>query len=211
MEWIPGYAKLFMCHLASEKAFVTEVKAALLDRGIDAFVAHDDINPSRVWESEIEEALQTCDAAALFLHDGFHESDWTDQETGFCVARGVLIIPLRFDLDPYGFTGRYQGAACTSKAPEVVADIILDAMLGDSRTRYATEDGIIEAVATSGSFKEANKRSFYLSRVKDLNIAHRVKRLTEALGNSQVDGGFNAAPTIRAILARYPLDDAPPF
>ena len=134
MDWRDGYQKLFMSHIATHKALVGEVAEELIDRGIHGFVAHNDISPSRSWEGEIKEALQTCDAMAAFLHEGFKESHWTDQEVGFCLARDVKIIPLRFDLDPYGFMGRYQAAPSRGKTAREIGDLVHDA-LDDSRTQ----------------------------------------------------------------------------
>ena len=43
----------------------------------------------------------------------FHESDWTDQEVGFALARRVPIMAVRLGRDPYGFIGRFQGLSAT--------------------------------------------------------------------------------------------------
>ena len=42
------------------------------------------------------------------LTEGFHESNWTDQEVGFALARGILVIPVKYESAPYGFMGRIQ-------------------------------------------------------------------------------------------------------
>lgn len=54
---------------------------------IAVFVAHAAINPTEEWQQVIEYALRSCDACAALLAPGFKESDWTDQEVGFCMAR----------------------------------------------------------------------------------------------------------------------------
>ena len=149
MDWRDDYVKLFMSHIAEHKALVGEVAEELIDHGIHGFVAHNDISPSRSWEDEIKEALQTCDAMAAFLHKGFKESHWTDQEVGFCLARDVKIIPLRFDLNPYGFMGRYQAAPSQGKTAREIGDLVLDALLDDSRTKRKAEDGIISSLKDS--------------------------------------------------------------
>lgn len=80
----------------------------LAKRSIDAFVAHDSIEPTEDWKAVILHALASCDACLALLTPGFHESVWCDQEVGFCIARDVLVIPLNFGLMPYGFFGSYQ-------------------------------------------------------------------------------------------------------
>ncbi|MGA3309432.1 MAG: hypothetical protein ABSD08_12570 [Xanthobacteraceae bacterium] len=45
--------------------------------------------------------------AALMTKD-FHDSLWTDQEVGFALARGVPVIAVKLERDPYGFLGKFQ-------------------------------------------------------------------------------------------------------
>jgi hypothetical protein len=59
-------------------------------------------------EAEIEKALRTCDGLATYLTSDFSASVWTDQEVGYCLARNVAIVPIRIDVNPYGFVGKYQ-------------------------------------------------------------------------------------------------------
>jgi hypothetical protein len=47
--------------------------------GVSAFVAHENIEPTK-WQDEIEKALLSMNALAAILMPGFHESKWTDQE-----------------------------------------------------------------------------------------------------------------------------------
>jgi hypothetical protein len=72
-----------------------------------------DIHPTKEWQDEIESALSSMDGFVALLTDNFHESDWTDQEVGFALARGVPIVAVRLGRDPYGFIGRFQGLGAT--------------------------------------------------------------------------------------------------
>lgn len=119
--WKQGYFKLFISHVAKFKEKASELQNALKIYGISSFVAHSDIEPSREWLDEIEKALHTMDALTAILLDGFKESSWCDQEVGFAVGKSVLIIPIKKDLDPYGFIGKYQSIHADGK--KSVADI----------------------------------------------------------------------------------------
>ena len=119
--WKPGYFRLFLTHVSTQKNMVSGVKGELANYGVDGFVAHEDIDPTKEWVMEIEAALTTCDALAAFLTDGFHESNWTDQEVGYSVSRHVLIIPVRIHLDPYGFIARYQALTPRDDKPATIA------------------------------------------------------------------------------------------
>lgn len=90
--------------------------------GISCFVAHEDIHPTKEWQIEIENALDSMDAFVALLTDGFHDSLWTDQEMGFAFARGVPIVPVKLGKDPYGFIGKFQALSCSwmTTAKEIV-------------------------------------------------------------------------------------------
>jgi hypothetical protein len=79
--------KVFISHLASHKQYAGAVKSYLYSYGVDSFVAHDDIEPSKEWQNEIEAALLKCDSLVALLHPSFHQSKWTDQELGFVMGR----------------------------------------------------------------------------------------------------------------------------
>jgi hypothetical protein len=103
--WRKGMLRLFVGHLATHRTFAAELQTALLDFGISGFVAHNDIEPTQEWQTQIETALATCDALVALLHPDFHVSNWTDQEIGFAMGRGVPTFAVRFGQDPYGFIG----------------------------------------------------------------------------------------------------------
>jgi len=102
------YFRLFLSH----KAEVKKEAAALKDRlhlfGVSCFVAHEDIHPTKTWQDEIEYALATMDGFVALMTENFHESDWTDQEVGFALARSIPMIAVRLGMDPYGFIGKFQ-------------------------------------------------------------------------------------------------------
>jgi hypothetical protein len=98
--WVPGQLRLFFGHLAIHQESVGQIGEALSADGVCAFVAHTSIEPSKEWEVVIESALRTCDAMAVFLHKGFHASNWCDQEVGFGLARRVPTLPIIIDEKP---------------------------------------------------------------------------------------------------------------
>lgn len=211
--WAEGWFRLFLSHVSAEKVYVSEVKQHLLDLGVDAFVAHEDIEPTKEWESTIEVALGTCDALAAFLHDGFRESRWTDQEVGYALALRVKILPVKFTEDPHGFIARYQAIPGWDREPAVLADAIFEALLADDATRQKATDGLIAALCDSMSYNQANARARRLHRVGDWTPA-RLERLATALKNDQVAHAFSAEPIINGLLRthrRPPVADDVPF
>jgi hypothetical protein len=59
--WSSNDAKIFLSHLATMKVEVSELRDELSRYGIKAFVAHEDIVPTKEWQTEIESALSSMD------------------------------------------------------------------------------------------------------------------------------------------------------
>lgn len=133
--WKPGHFRLFLSHLASFKVPTSHLQTALRKFAISSFVAHEDIEPTKEWQNEIEAGLKTMDALAAILMPGFQESKWCDQEVGVAVGRDVLIIPIRKGLDPYGFIGKYQGIQANGKKIGEVAQAIFDTLVKSPKTK----------------------------------------------------------------------------
>ena len=123
--WADGQLKLFVSHLSSNKERMSAVKAELGHWGVSAFIAHEDIEPSREWMDEVEAGLETMEVLAAVVETGFKESDWCAQEVGYALGRKIDIIPLRAGLDPFGFFGKYQGIQIKGKYPKDVANKIV--------------------------------------------------------------------------------------
>jgi hypothetical protein len=106
--WGDGGFRLFLSHKWEVRKETAQLKEKLSLFGISAFVAHEDIRPTRKWQDEIENALHSMDAFAALMTQDFHDSDWTDQEVGFALARGVPVIAVQLGRVPYGFLGKFQ-------------------------------------------------------------------------------------------------------
>lgn len=152
--WGSAPVSVFLSHIHDHRHFVGEVKAVLSRYGIDAFVAHDDIDPSRQWRDVIKAALATCHAFVAFLHDGFHESQWCDQEVGWALGRGVPIVPVRVGCNARrdGFLGEYQDITPRQESAWWVAEQIFKVVLADSRTNAVGVKALAEAFVNSWSY-----------------------------------------------------------
>jgi hypothetical protein len=110
--WKANCFRVFLSHKSEAKIKTSEVKSILEVYGASCFVAHEDIHPTKKWQTEIEKALLTMDVLVALLSERFHESDWTDQEIGFALGRGVPVIPVKIEQDPRGFIGAIQAIRC---------------------------------------------------------------------------------------------------
>lgn len=132
--WLAAHFRLFVSHLSENKGTATNLKSALEPYGISAFVAHEDIKPTLEWQEEIEKSLFSMDALVAILAPGFGKSLWTDHEVGLALGRGVVVLPIRYGLDPYGLLGKYQGLQGKGRTLREVAEAVFRAFLDNSRT-----------------------------------------------------------------------------
>ena len=103
--------------------------------GVTAFVAHDDIRPTRQWREEILKALNTMDAFVAVLTSGFSQSVWCNQEIGFAIAKRTSIISFKMEEDPPGFLGDAQALPWRKgKMAEDIAREIYDLLRNDLST-----------------------------------------------------------------------------
>ncbi len=181
--WDDNGFRLFISHKSSSKVTANKIKEEVRPFGISAFVAHEDVEPTREWQNEIENALATMDAFVALLTDDFHDSFWTDQEVGFAFGRGVPIIAIKSGLDPYGFIGKFQGL----KFNKITISLDLVKILMREPKML---DEYISAIEASSSWISANSISGPLGSIQNIND-RQVERLVNAFNtNIEITGAF---------------------
>ncbi len=189
--WGKNSFRVFISHKSQSevKDVIKELKDQLMVFGISCFLAHENIQPSAEWELEIEKALFSMDALLAFMTESFHESDWTDQELGFALARRVPIIPINHGRKPYGFIGKYQ--AITYK--EDLAIEIAKTFLQKEETKDKIMNSYISAVKNCPHYDHGNKLAKLLPEIKKLDEKGIFELISAYNENSQISGsyGFN--------------------
>ena len=209
--WGPsGSVRAFLSHKADSKVEAAGLKEELHWYGISAFLAHEDITPTREWQDEILLALRSMHLMIPLLTAGFQQSEWTGQEIGFALGRTIPIIPIRFGSDPYGFIGRYQAMNGTGQTPRDLARTLFELMLDNVRPEFRrlAKDAWVHAVSVAPNFRKANELSNYMKRVKgELSREDADSLLSAFNANSQVAyaDGFEQkfAPGFQDTLAPY--------
>ena len=128
--------RIFISHISKDKDKATRLKECLKAFGISGFVAHEDIQPTAEWQTEVERALYAMDAFIAIYTKGFSESFWTQQEIGFAVGRGVKIISFKMGEDPTGFISKRQALPHRRRLAEEIAKEI-DALLSEDELTAA--------------------------------------------------------------------------
>lgn len=200
--WQAGFFRLFISHTSATKDSAHRLKQALAEYNVAAFVAHDDIEPTKEWEAEIERALRTMDALAGIISSDFFESRWCDQEVGFAFGRSKLVVPICKDAIPHGFLGKYQGFKAQGLAPSAVAEKLIDILVGHSLTAQRMADALVERMATSRSWDISKRTVALLEKVRRLNESHVAKLVQSTENNSQVRDAFGVAERIQQLVTR---------
>lgn len=176
--------RVFLSHKNEVKAQTAKLKRELKSFGVSCFVAHEDIEPTKAWQDEIENALFSMDTLVALMTEKFHDSNWTDQEVGFALGRGVPIVSLKLERDPYGFLGKFQALSCSwgSAAMEIVKILVKH----DQGNNDQLLDAYIKAVKKCENFDEANRLSEILPSITKLSNQQASDLISAFNENDQV-------------------------
>jgi hypothetical protein len=140
---------------------------------------------------------------AALLTPGFHESKWTDQEVGFALGKGTLVIAIRLGLDPYGFIGKQQGLPGNLDACEPLASSIVDLLLKHKTTTDVMMEALISSFESAKSFNAPIAISKKMEGVKYIS-ADQLRRLESACAeNSIVKESWYVPEQIQKIVQRF--------
>jgi TIR domain-containing protein len=206
LPWEPGTVRVFISHTHPNAALMNEASKYLLNWRIDTFVAHVDIEPNREWERTIETALSTCDALAALITPDFAQSNWCDQEIGYCLGRQIPVVPARLGADPHGFIAKFQAVTLDPNPhPTHAADTMFRGLLQHPRLGDLLARPVVRRFAATGSFDGARNNFPLLARVPaeawDRDMVEMVERAVEE--NSQLKHAVLQEP-----IRGYPLPEA---
>lgn len=208
--WQKDHFRLFFSHTHPNKKLAAEIRADLLDKGVDLFVAHEMIEPTKEWMEEISVALATCDAMVALLTPDFAESAYCDQELGFALSRDVLIIPIRHGADPHGFISKFQALPgdTSQLASHHLAKGIFQVLVASQKAAAKLAPAIAERYAEAHSYDAARAN---LGRLQEIPADHWTPgmiELVEKAGreNSQLRHGVYYSEEIPAVVSRH-LDE----
>jgi nucleoside 2-deoxyribosyltransferase len=201
--WRKNMLKLFVTHLSAHRAYAAQLQEELLGFGISCFVAHNDIEPTLEWQSEIQTALTTCDALVALLHPKFHASNWTDQEIGFAMGRGVPVFCVRFGEDPYGFIGRFQAFNGASKNGRKLAKELFNAFRKNKQTQHLMANLIVALFVESNSFAVAKSNMNLLEELDVWDTAFPARLRSAVKHNSQLSDAFGVPEKVEALIKKW--------
>ncbi len=203
--WGEGRIGVFLSHKSTVKENTSRIKQSLARCGVAAFVAHEDIEPTEEWQREIERALFSMDALVALLSDDYHDSNWTDQEVGVAIGRGVPVIAVRLGTDPYGLMGKGQGlGGCRWEYPDGIAVEVFQLLHKRLPDRSRLFECALSAYAASVSFVDSAWKVEHLLSNFDALTEDQVQRVLKAhRENGQNNNSINGRRLLTRLLEKW--------
>jgi len=201
--WSLNYFRLFISHTSKYASFSSNLKIQLIKGSISGFVAHTDIEPTAEWQSTIEYALNTCDALVALVSQDFIKSKWCDQEVGYALGRGVLVVPVMVDANPHGFISKYQGLKGTGKNAEQIASGLEKILIKNPKSSPRMTEALVGQFENSNTFKEAKTNMGILEKLDSIPELLIKRILTAAESNEQILYSFGVPARAETLAAKH--------
>jgi len=203
--WQHGRFRLFISHHHKDKRRAATLRKQLDSFFVSSFVAHDDIDPTAEWQREIESALRTMDAMLSLNSPSFKTSAWTDQEVGFALGRGKLVVPIGLDgAIPYGFVAKHQAIVPAKEMGAAwVAQKVCAALMKNALTRDRMLETLVARFEQSPSYPKARD---YLAPIEEMasipqELLDRIRKAHDA--NDQIGESSGVAERISDLLRKH--------
>jgi len=197
----------FLSYSSKNKILAGNIKENLEKYDIDVFLAHEDIEPSEEWQNTIIEKLNQCSIFIPLLTEDFRISKFTDQETGAATILGKVIIPLKIDVDPYGFIAKIQGL----KFDELKLNTCCSSIIKKICDKFPAwghallQAGLITIFMKSSSFRNAEENAKLLEPCLDLFDAATLEKICDSiLTNRQIYDASNMPNMLKTWFHKVP-------
>ena len=175
----------FVSYSHVDRKFGQQAKDVLGEVGIDAFLAHEDLETSEEWRDRILSELRRCDLFVPLLSKNFLESKWAPQEAGFIASRtDVAIAPLSIDgTIPFGFLAHVQSSPIRDNV--ITRELLVEPLVKQFPRKILP--GLIRIAGKAGGFRSAERKMLALTKHFSLFTAEEAQALAEAsVRNGQI-------------------------
>ncbi len=193
--------KIFISYLSVESLLAGNIKDELDANGFETFLAHEDIQPTKIWMDNIFQNLKDTDIVLVLLTKGFSKSIWCNQEVGMGLALEKLVIPVKIDQDPEGFLSKYQ-ALKHEREEKFSIKKMLSIIAASEKYGQLFRDFLIETLENSNSYIDAEKNANKITGIKDFTTRQLEKIMRISISNNQIHYGFRA----KKLLLNYLYD-----
>jgi hypothetical protein len=201
--WTANF-RLFLSHVSASKIEANNSKKELAWYGVSAFVAHEDIEPTAVWQGEIERALATMHSLLALATPGFRNSHWCQQEVGWALGRGVPIIGLRAGEDPPGFIAASQALSADVAKHAEVAKGVVKLLAREPRTASLMRETLVSRIEETESWERLRELIDCLVEVTEVP-SEQLDRLDHACVTNQHLKTNRSLSVLKAFIAKHRL------
>ncbi|PCH92386.1 MAG: hypothetical protein COB85_08215 [Bacteroidetes bacterium] len=192
---------VFISYSTDQSVLAGKIKRELDAFGFDCFLAHEDIQPTQIWTDELAQNLKKCDIFLPLLTVNFDKSIWTNQEIGYALAEGKLILPIKVNIDPSGFLTKYQALKFdTSKTFPLRK--FLEALAANDEYGSDFRDFLIDVFGRSDSYDNAEFNAGYLVRIGGFTKKQMKRIIVRSMSNSQIYHGYKARDKVLNLVAQ---------
>jgi hypothetical protein len=198
--------KVFLSYSTKDKLHAGKIKREIETHGIDAFLAHDDIEPSVEWAEKILKELRASHVFLPLLTKNFYKSYWTGQETGIAFELHKLIVPLKVDkINPHGFISRFQALTVSESTLRRSCNKLIETLAGDPKTAKYYRDTLIQKFAGSYDFYNAGDNAEQLEEQKNYSVRQMREILRATIKNDQIYRSWKAQRFLKKLYSNYKM------
>lgn len=202
--WKDGFYRLFVSHISANKDSAMGLKQSLIPYGIDCFVAHADIVPSKEWENEIEHALFTMDSLCAIVVEDFSKSQWCDQEVGMALGQKKMVFAINKGAIPYGFIAKFQAIKGKPTCGGMAKNVCL-AIANNNKTK---DDFYDKFFALIQNVRDISTAKGYCDKLLLFNIEQRyINKLRTHFHENEILMSPECIKEYNKVFVKYGLDN----
>lgn len=200
--WSEGHFRLFLSHSSTDKEFGAKLKANLERVRIDAFIAHETIEPDLPWQEEIKLGLASCHALMFIATEASNQSWWCQQEVGWALGRGIAVTSYMLEKEPVGFANALQGWKVPKHDLHEVRKRLLSKFAKDDRTEPAMREPLVQLTQASRTAAQIDYTLDYVELLKSLSQGD-LERIHNVLSQPFVSKSKPLKERIQATLSNF--------
>lgn len=200
--WKEGHFRLFLSHSSTDKEFGANLKENLERVRIDAFIAHETIEPDLPWQQEIKLGLASCHALMFIATDASNQSWWCQQEIGWALGRGILVTSYMLEKEPVGFANGLQGWKVPKHDLLKIREKLLTKFAKEDRTEPAMREPLVQLIQASNTAKQIDYTLNYVDLLKSLS-QEQLERVNNVLSQPFVSRSTPLKDRLQATLSNF--------
>lgn len=200
--------QVFISYSDLDKLIAGKLKEYLITYcGYNAFLAHEDMVPSKNFKEEIIKKIKKMDVFVPLISQNFVTSAYADQEVGIAIAEKRKIIPISIDLNPYGFISDYHALKYRDDLKNLAITIgLLVVKNFPNKYQKKAKDSIVKALDGSLHFVDSNVIISILCECQNLNTEQLDSIQKSIKNNSQVKGAYGLGDLRKMLKIKYGID-----